>query len=59
MNTFILVLVLATSTLDQAGATSVVQEFNTETTCLAALTPLLKNSQDRKNYVITAGCFKK
>jgi hypothetical protein len=59
MNTFILVLVLSVGGSYQTGTSSVVQEFNSESTCITALSFLLKDSQGRDNFVLTSGCFKK
>lgn len=58
MNTFILALVLASSSHNYGGAASVVVPFTTKELCMQAGDALIKQAQERNNYILTWGCFK-
>lgn len=59
MNTFILIIFMATSDVNAAGAASVSQEFNTETACKVAGQSLTDTAYKRRNYVLSWGCYSK
>ncbi len=59
MQTFILIIVLATGSSSQAGATTVQVEFASEARCLAVGKALVEDVRNRRNYVLTWGCFAK
>lgn len=59
MQTFILILVLSTSSSGQSGSASVTQEFSTKEKCLSAGALLIGSIAQRGNYVLTWGCFPK
>jgi len=59
MGTYIMIIVMATSGFSKSGSTDVVAEFSSSQSCLAAYNYLLKDAQDRGNYILTGGCFKK
>lgn len=59
MGTYIMIIVMATSSFNRSGATDVVAEFSSSQSCIAAYNYLLKDAQERGNYILTGGCFKK
>lgn len=56
---YVLVLVIATSNLDKAGATSVVVDFYDQKACLVAGQTIHDDAFKRGNYVLTWGCYKR
>lgn len=61
MNTYtwIMILIVATSSYDQSGAAGVTVEFNSQSACELAGKSLTEDAVKRGNYVLTWGCFKK
>lgn len=59
MQTFILIIVLATSPVGQSGAAAVQVEFTSEARCMSAARALVDDATRRRNYVLTWGCFAK
>lgn len=59
MQTFILIMFLATSSDYKSGTGGISQEFNTKETCEIAGKALVDQAQKRNNFVLTYGCFKK
>lgn len=59
MNTFILIMVMATSNYHNSGAAAISQEFNTEVACKAAGQSLAINVHKRHAHVISWGCYPK
>lgn len=59
MSTFILVLVLSTSSYGKSGAASVTAEFSSRSSCQQAGDALTKQAHERGNYVLAWGCFQK
>lgn len=56
---FVLIMFMATSSSTQSGAAAISHEFDSEQACVSAGKALAGNAVDRKNYVITWGCFSK
>lgn len=56
---WILILVLSTHASHYSGATTAQMEFSSSETCTNALKNLTKTAQERGNYILTQGCFKK
>lgn len=59
MNTFILIMFMATSKYYDSGAAAISQEFNTKTACEAAGQSLAINAHKRYAHVTTWGCYSK
>jgi hypothetical protein len=56
---WIMVIVLATSNYTTSGASAVQVEFTSQEKCIHAINSLSTMAQDRRNYILTKGCFKK
>ena len=59
MNTFILIMFVATSTSSQSGAASVTQEFSSYERCMVAGAMIVADVERRRNYVLSWGCAQK
>jgi hypothetical protein len=59
MNTFILIIVLATSGARLADTSTVIVEFGNKENCESALLSLSKQAKIRGNYILAKGCFPK
>lgn len=59
MNTFILIMFMATGGHYQSGISSISQEFNTESACKTAGQSLAINAHNRHAYLMTWGCYPK
>lgn len=55
----ILIIVLATSSYERSGAATVQAEFSSSSACTQAGNALIRQAQERKNYILTWGCFPK
>lgn len=56
---FILIIFMATSSSNQAGAGTVAIEFNNERACKEAGASLVSEAHTRGNYTLTWGCYEK
>lgn len=59
MNTWIMILIVSTSSYHESGAAGVAVEFNSQSACELAGKSLTQDAVKRRNYVLTWGCFKK
>jgi hypothetical protein len=59
MQTFILILIVATGSHSYSGSTSVTEEFTTREKCIVAGKSLATDLVRKGNYLLTYGCFAK